>query len=204
MFNNVVVSIITCTSKNSVIGIDGKIPWYYPKDLIFFKNVTSGYPVIMGRKTFESLGKALSGRLNIVISSSEISDSNVTRATSLENALEICYYNKANRVFLIGGESVYKAGLKYADEILLTRILRNVKGDRKFPRIPMNFKIDSYDFDKAGAFDAVFLRYLKSDLSLFSFLKNRFKYKVLNFINKIDWWISQKSTIFKRNLKIIL
>ena len=199
MFNNVVVSIITCTSKNSVIGINGKIPWYYPKDLIFFKNVTSGYPVIMGRKTFESLGKALPGRLNIVISSSEISDSNVTRAISLENALEICYFNKANRVFLIGGESVYKAGLKYADEILLTRILRNVKGDRKFPRIPRNFKIDSYDFDKTGAFDAVFLRYLKSNLSLFSFLKNRFKYKVLNFINKIDWWIPQKSTIFKRN-----
>ena len=199
MFNNVVVSIITCTSKNSVIGINGKIPWYYPKDLIFFKNVTSGYPVIMGRKTFESLGKALPGRLNIVISSSEISDSNVTRAISLENALEICYFNKANRVFLIGGESVYKAGLKYADEILLTRILRNVKGDRKFPRIPRNFKIDSYDFDKTGAFDAVFLRYLKSNLSLFSFLKNRFKYKVLNFINKIDWWIPQKSTIFKGN-----
>ena len=199
MFNNVVVSIITCTSKNSVIGINGKIPWYYPKDLIFFKNVTSGYPVIMGRKTFESLGKALPGRLNIVISSSEISDSNVTRAISLENALEICYFNKANRVFLIGGESVYKAGLKYADEILLTRILRNVKGDRKFPRIPRNFKIDSYDFDKTGAFDAVFLRYLKSNLSLFSFLKNRFKYKVLNFINNIDWWISQKSSIFKRN-----
>ena len=199
MFNNVVVSIITCTSKNSVIGIDGKLPWYYPKDLIFFKNVTSGYPVIMGRKTFESLGKALPGRLNIVISSSEISDSNVTRATSLENALEICYFNKANRVFLIGGESVYRAGLKYADEILLTRILKNVKGDRKFPRIPRNFKIDSYDFDKTGAFDAVFLRYLKSNLSLFSFLKNRFKYKVLNFINNIDWWIPQKSTIFKGN-----
>ena len=199
MFNNVVVSIITCTSKNSVIGIDGKLPWYYPKDLIFFKNVTSGYPVIMGRKTFESLGKALAGRLNIVISSSEIPDQNITRATSLENALEICYFNKANRVFLIGGESVYRAGLKYADEILLTRILKNVKGDRKFPRIPRNFKIDSYDFDKTEAFDAVFLRYLKSDLSLFSFLKNRFKYKVLNFINKIDWWIPQKSTIFKGN-----
>ena len=199
MFNNVVVSIITCTSKNSVIGINGKIPWYYPKDLIFFKNVTSGYPVIMGRKTFESLGKALSGRLNIVISSSEISDSNVTRATSLENALEICYYNKANRVFLIGGESVYKAGLKYADEILLTRILKNSRGDRKFPKIPRNFKIDSYTFDKTESFSAVFLRYLKSDLSLFSFLKNRFKYKVLNFINNIDWWIPQKSTIFKGN-----
>ena len=187
MFNNVVVSIITCTSKNSVIGIDGKLPWYYPKDLIFFKNVTSGYPVIMGRKTFESLGKALPGRLNIVISSSEIPDQNITRATSLENALEICYFNKANRVFLIGGESVYRAGLKYADEILLTRILKNVKGDRKFPRIPRNFKIDSYDFDKTEAFNAVFLRYLKSNLSLFSFLKNRLKYKVLNFINKIDW-----------------
>ena len=199
MFNNVVVSIITCTSKNSVIGINGKLPWYYPKDLIFFKNVTSGYPVIMGRKTFESLGKALPGRLNIVISSSEISDSNVTRATSLENALEICYYNKANRVFLIGGESVYKAGLKYADEILLTRILKNSRGDRKFPKIPRNFKIDSYTFDKTESFSAVFLRYLKSDLSLFSFLKNRFKYKVLNFINNIDWWISQKSSIFKRN-----
>ena len=101
--------------------------------------------------------------------------------------LEICYYNKANRVFLIGGESVYRAGLKYADEILLTRILKNVKGDRKFPRIPRNFKIDSYDFDKTEAFNAVFLRYLKSNLSLFSFLKNRFKYKVLNFINNIDW-----------------
>ena len=153
----------------------------------------------MGRKTFESLGKALSGRLNIVISSSEISDSNVTRATSLENALEICYYNKANRVFLIGGESVYKAGLKYADEILLTRILKNSRGDRKFPKIPRNFKIDSYTFDKTESFSAVFLRYLKSDLSLFSFLKNRFKYKVLNFINNIDWWIPQKSTIFKGN-----
>ena len=199
MFNNVVVSIITCTSKNSVIGIDGKIPWYYPKDLIFFKNVTSGYPVIMGRKTFESLGKALPGRLNIVISSSEISDSNVTRAISLENALEICYFNKANRVFLIGGESVYKAGLKYADEILLTRILKNSRGDRKFPKIPRNFKIDSYAFDKTESFSAVFLRYLKSDLSLFGFLKNRFKYKVLNFINNIDWWIPQKSKIFKRN-----
>ena len=199
MFNNVVVSIITCTSKNSVIGIDGKIPWYYPKDLIFFKNVTSGYPIIMGRKTFESLGKALPGRLNIVISSSEISDSNVTRAISLENALEICYFNKANRVFLIGGESVYKAGLKYADEILLTRILKNSRGDRKFPKIPRNFKIDSYAFDKTESFSAVFLRYLKSDLSLFGFLKNRFKYKVLNFINNIDWWIPQKSKIFKRN-----
>ena len=192
MFNNVVVSIIACASKNSVIGKDGKLPWYYQKDLIHFRNTTIGYPVIMGRKTFESLGKALPERLNIVISSSEISDSNVTRATSLENALEICYFNKANRVFLIGGESVYRAGLKYADEILLTRILRNVKGDRKFPRIPMNFKIDSYDFDKAWAFDAVFLRYLKSNLSLFSFLKNRLKYKVLNFINNIDWWIPQK------------
>ena len=199
MFNNVVVSIITCTSKNSVIGINGKLPWYYPKDLIFFKNVTSGYPVIMGRKTFESLGKALPGRLNIVISSSEISDSNVTRATSLENALEICYFNKANRVFFFFFERVYRAGHKYADEILLTRILKNVKGDRKFPRIPRNFKIDSYDFDKTESFSAVFLRYLKSDLSLFSFLKNRFKYKVLNFINNIDWWISQKSTIFKGN-----
>ena len=199
MFNNVVVSIIACASKNSVIGKDGKIPWYYRNDLIHFKNTTIGYPVIMGRKTFESLGKALPGRLNIVISSSEIPDQDVTRATSLENALEICYFNKANRVFLIGGESVYKAGLKYADEILLTRILMNVKGDRKFPRIPRNFKIDSYDFDKAGAFNAVFLRYLRTDLSFLKYLKNRLKYKVLNFINNIDWWNSQKSTIFKRN-----
>ena len=187
MFNNIVVSIISCTSKNSVIGIDGKLPWYYPRDLMFFRNVTSGYPVIMGRKTFESLGKALPGRLNIVISSSEIPDQNVTRATSLENALEICYFNKANRVFLIGGESVYKEGLKYADEILLTRILKNVKGDRKFPKIPRNFKIDSYDFDKTESFNAVFLRYLKGDLSLFSFLKNRLKYKLLNFVNKMNW-----------------
>ena len=187
MFNNVVVSIIACASKNSVIGKDGKLPWYYQKDLIHFRNTTIGYPVIMGRKTFESLGKALPERLNIVISSSEISDSNVTRAVSLENALEICYFNKANRVFLIGGESVYKSGLKYADEILLTRILKNVKGDRKFPRIPRNFKIDSYDFDKTEAFDAVFLRYLKSDLSFLKYLKNRLKYKLLNFVNKMNW-----------------
>lgn len=187
MFNNVVVSIISCASKNSVIGIDGKLPWYYQKDLIYFRNITSGYPVIMGRKTFESIGKALPGRLNIVISSSEINNPSVTRATSLENALAICYYNKADRVFLIGGESVYKEGLKYTDEILLTRILKNVKGDRKFPRIPRNFKIDSYDFDKTEAFDAVFLRYLRTDLSFLKYLKNRLKYKLLNFVNKINW-----------------
>lgn len=187
MFNNVVVSIISCASKNSVIGKDGKLPWYYQKDLIYFRNITSGYPVIMGRKTFESLGKALPGRLNIVISSSEINDSNVTRAKSLENALEICYFNKADRVFLIGGESVYNDGLKYADEILLTRIFKNIKGDRKFPKIPSTFKIDSYEFDKTESFNAVFLRYLRSDLTFFKFLKNRLKYFLLNFVNKIDW-----------------
>ena len=152
MFNNVVVSIIACASKNSVIGKDGKLPWYYQKDLIHFRNTTIGYPVIMGRKTFESLGKALPERLNIVISSSEISDSNVTRATSLENALEICYYNKANRVFLIGGESVYKAGLKYADEILLLLFFniiynsnfKNNRNDKKFKYFLIVFNIFVY------------------------------------------------------------
>lgn len=187
MFNNIVVSIIACASNNSVIGNDGKLPWYYPRDLMFFRNATSGFPVIMGRKTFESLGKALPGRLNIVISSSEILDQNVTRANSLENALEICHFNKASRVFLIGGESVYRTGLKYADEILLTRILKNIKGDRKFPKIPRNFKIDSYDFDKTESFNAVFLRYLKSDLSFLKYLKNRLKYKLLNLLNKMNW-----------------
>ena len=189
MHNSLVISLIACCSKNNVIGKEGKLPWYYPLDLMKFKQITRGFPIIMGRKTFESFGRALPERLNIVIThnTDKISTDSVIYVNSLKDAYNVCLNNRFSKCFVIGGESIFKDAIFEADEIILTCILKKIKGDTYFPKIPRNFKIDSYDFDKTESFSAVFLRYLKSDLSLFSFLKNRFKYKVLNFINNIDW-----------------
>lgn len=134
------VSLIVAASQNGIIGADNKLPWHLPADLKRFKQLTMGHPILMGRKTFESIGKPLSGRTNIIISRKK--DYTVCGAmvvNTLEEALLYC--ENEPEVFVIGGAEVFAQTLPFADRIYLTTIHQDFKGDtRLFPVDPNLWK----------------------------------------------------------------
>ena len=122
------LSLIVAASRNGVIGAGGKLPWRLPADLQRFKQITMGHPILMGRKTFESIGKPLPGRTNIVITRQKsFQCSGTTVAHSLEEALRIC--EEETEVFVIGGAEIFRQALPLADRIYLTRIEKDFEGD---------------------------------------------------------------------------
>ena len=135
------LSLIVATAQNNVIGRNNELPWHLPQDLKYFKSVTLGKPIIMGRKTFESIGKPLPGRTNIVVTrQKDWTHAGVLVALSVEGALEIAeqFRNEqdklAEEVMVIGGAEIYRHALEIADRIYLTRIDVTVeKGDAHFP-----------------------------------------------------------------------
>ena len=129
-----VVVLIVAMALNRVIGKDGALPWRLSADLKRFRALTMGHPIIMGRKTFDSIGRALPGRRNIVISrNAQLAIDGVETATSLQSALEMTA--SAEQVFVIGGEQIYRAALPLADRIELTLIEQDFDGDAWFPEI---------------------------------------------------------------------
>ncbi len=132
--------IIVARSKNFVIGFQGKMPWNYPEDLAYFKSVTMGKIVVMGRKTFESIGKPLSGRTNIILSKTLKESKGVLVFRNIENLKS---YLIDKNYFVIGGEQIYRQFLSIVDEIYLTQINRYFKGNSFFPKIGKNWKIIS-------------------------------------------------------------
>ena len=132
-----VLTLVAAASENNVIGLQNKLVWNLPNDTRFFKNTTWGMPVIMGRKTFESLeNKPLSGRFNIVITNhpaSLQSKGPIRTAGSLQEAIEIAGTTDAKETFIVGGGKVYAESLPMADKIVLTRVHTNVEGDAFFP-----------------------------------------------------------------------
>ncbi|WP_241426350.1 dihydrofolate reductase [Geobacter benzoatilyticus] len=134
-----IVTIIAAMAENRVIGKDGAMPWHIPDDLARFKSITMGHPVIMGRKTFESLGRPLPGRQNIVLTRREgYAPEGVTVARTLDEALELA--GAAREVFICGGGEVYREVLPLAGRILLTVIHDAYEGDTVFPEIPGDFQ----------------------------------------------------------------
>lgn len=129
------LSLVAALAHNRVIGRDNKLPWHLPEDLKHFRALTSGHPVIMGRKTFESIGRPLPGRLNIVISrNGELRIPGVTTVTSLDQALLECKGKPGNEeVFVIGGAQIYSEALPRADRLYLTILEQGVEGDALFP-----------------------------------------------------------------------
>ena len=123
------IVIIAAVAANGTIGADGKIPWHISDDLKRFKRLTLGHPVIMGRKTYESLGKPLPGRRNIVLTRRSPVPG-VDCFPTLDAALQTC---GDATVFIIGGAEVYRQALPLADTMLLTHVHRQVDGDTKFP-----------------------------------------------------------------------
>jgi len=131
-----IVSLIVAASENNVIGKENKLPWNQPEDLKFFKNTTWGAPVLMGRKTFESMGKALPGRQNIVITSdSNWQANNTVTAPDIDAALKKAEATNSKEVFITGGGEVFKQAIKFADKIYITRMHAQVEGDVFFPEI---------------------------------------------------------------------
>lgn len=123
---------IAAMANNRVIGLDNKMPWHLPADLQHFKKVTTGKPVIMGRKTFESIGRPLPGRRNIIITrNSEYTAQGIETVTTPEAALKLVC--DVEEVMIIGGGNIYEQFLPKADRLYLTFIDLDVNGDTQFP-----------------------------------------------------------------------
>jgi dihydrofolate reductase len=127
------VSIIVAIAKNNAIGKDNKLLWYLPNDLKHFKDVTTGHTVIMGRKTYDSVGKPLPKRRNIIITRQAISIEGCEVVNSLEAALALC--KDEDEVFIVGGAEIYRQAIPLTDRIYLTIIDQEFEGDSFFPEL---------------------------------------------------------------------
>ena len=114
---------VAAMSCNGVIGNKGQLPWHLSEDLKFFKKLTYGSPVIMGRKTYESIGRPLPGRKNIVISSNPNVEGNIETHQSIEDLIKV-YKDSTESLFIIGGAQIYSALLNWTKEIYLTYIYK--------------------------------------------------------------------------------
>ncbi|KAF0189933.1 MAG: dihydrofolate [Desulfobulbaceae bacterium] len=129
------VIIIAAMAANRVIGSNGSIPWHLPEELQWFKATTMGHPLIMGRKTYESIGRPLPGRTTIVVSRHpDSSFPGCSLAASLNEALGQCA--DSEKVFIAGGAQIYSLALPFTDTILLSVLEQEVAGDTFFPQIP--------------------------------------------------------------------
>ncbi len=130
------ISLIVAMATNRVIGSDNQMPWHLPADFAYFKRITLGHPIVMGRKTFESIGKILPGRRNIIVSRNP--DFQVDGAEvmpSLDEAFSSCQDNE--EVFVIGGAALYTVALPHADRLYITEVDVKSEGETLFPVIDM-------------------------------------------------------------------
>lgn len=126
------LALVVAYSTNRVIGRDNALPWRLKADLAHFKRITMGHPIIMGRKTWESLGRPLPGRPNLVISrNAAYKAEGATVHPSLEDAIAAC--REAEKICVIGGEDVFRQALPLADEIIATEVHAVMDGDTFFP-----------------------------------------------------------------------
>ena len=133
------ISIIVALDEGLVIGNEGGMPWHLPADLKVFKAATMGKPVIMGRSTYESIGKALPGRTNIVITrNTDFEAAGCRVAYSIEEALDIAKAESAEEAMIIGGGALYQQTIEMTDRLYLTRIAAHLVGDTHFPVINSN------------------------------------------------------------------
>ena len=125
------ISIIAAVAQNGVIGDKNALLWHISEDLRFFKRTTSGHPVIMGRKTYESLGRPLPNRTNVVISRTPREIEGCTVVSSLEEAIAL--FPQEEEIFIIGGAQIYALALSVADKMYLTKVYHDYQGDTSFP-----------------------------------------------------------------------
>ena len=130
------VSIVVAAARNDVIGDQGRIPWRLPADQRFFRELTTGHALVMGRKTFESIGRPLPGRENLVLSRRPVASApGLEGFRDLESALEWARSKGFAECFVAGGEAVYREALALADCLYVTRVDAEPEGDVRFPEI---------------------------------------------------------------------
>jgi dihydrofolate reductase len=161
-----ILSVVAAMAENGVIGRGNRLPWHLPLDLRRFKELTWGHPLIMGRLTFESIGRPLPGRLSVVLSRNPgwNPPPGARRARSLEEALALC--GKAEEAFVVGGEAVYRLALPLAHRLHLTLIHADVDGDRHFPPFSTDdwslVEEESHPADDRHAYPFTFRTYHRS------------------------------------------
>lgn len=162
------ISIIAAIGNNYELGKDNDLIWHLPADLQHFKKMTSGHYIIMGRKTFESIGKPLPNRTSIIISRNpEYDVAGCLTATSLEAALDLA--KDQEKVFIIGGAQIYQQAMeqKLADQLDITRVEGDFEADAFFPEIRskdwMEIARDEHQADDKNKYNYAFIRYQKID-----------------------------------------
>ncbi len=155
------ISLVVAAADNNIIGKDNQLLWHLPNDLKFFKNVTWGMPVIMGRKTFEALGKPLAGRKNIVITRQKgWKAEGAVVVSSLDDALFLVKEMDVKEPMVIGGGEIYRLAFEKARRIYITRVEATPEGDTSFPAIdPAKWKLVSqknHEADEKHAYNYSF------------------------------------------------
>jgi len=156
------IILIAAVSKNKVIGKQGGIPWKIKEDLSFFKEKTLNSPIIMGRATYNSIGKPLPNRLNIVMTRSAKNTEGVIEVTSVETAIEAASTNKnSSRVYVIGGENIYKEFIPIAHKMIITEVNLHIEdGDAFFPEWNISeWKEQSRDQREENGIEFSFVEY---------------------------------------------
>lgn len=145
------ISFIVAKSEDNVIGINNKLPWHLKDDLQNFKKITMGHHMLMGRKTYESIGKPLPGRMSLVVSTEpKANQDSLFWFTSIFRAIKQAERSGETELFIIGGEKVFKGALSLCDRIYLTEVKGNIKGDTYFPQLSLKNwkKISEQHFSK--------------------------------------------------------
>jgi len=160
------ISLIVAMASNRVIGLNNKMPWHLSADLKKFKKITMGSPILMGRKTYESIGRPLPGRTNIIISRNiDYQQNGCVVFNDLKTALEKASEN-TEEIFIIGGSDLYQSILPIADTIYLTLINQEFQGDTFFPEIELNdwSEVEREDItdDSEATFNYSFLKLEKT------------------------------------------
>ncbi len=158
------LSLIVAMDDNRLIGNKNKLPWHLPADLAFFKRTTMGKPIVMGRKTYESIGKPLPGRRNIVITrDAAFSAAGCEVANSIESAMSLT--KDDDEVMLIGGASLYQQTIARATQLYITRIHQGFEGDTWFPEIDLReweeVKREHFDADHSNQYAYSFIKYVR-------------------------------------------
>ncbi|MDQ7816819.1 MAG: dihydrofolate reductase [Melioribacteraceae bacterium] len=146
--------IIAAVSENLVIGNRGRIPWHSAEELKHFKIATSGFPVVMGRKTWDSLKKPLTNRLNVILTRNtgfSFSHSNVVICNTISDAVKFCEDRGEEKIFLIGGEEIFRQTITIADKMIISKMKFKAEGENYFPDInelewKLETEIDKKDF----------------------------------------------------------
>ena len=158
------IALVVATGKNNAIGKDNNLLWHLPVDLKFFKSITLGHPIIMGRTTFDSVGKPLPGRRNIVVSRNKnLKIEGCEVCNSINEAIDLC--KNIDTIMIVGGEEIYRQSMQIADRIYRTLIDVSPEADRFFPEINLNeWKLTASDFrpaDEKNLIDCTFETYDK-------------------------------------------